>query len=422
MIHYTVAPGTADVTLNLFIPDASSSVGAGLTGLVYNSSGLACYYVRPLAAAAALSLATQTVTGAHSDGGFVEVSSANMPGVYRLDLSDAVCAVNAASVLIMLKGAANMVPVLIQINLDALVSTRASQTSLAVIDDFLDTEVAAILEDTGTTLPAQIAALNNLSTAQVNAEVDTALADARLDELLAADSDIDGAAPPVVGSVFHELLTKTAASFTYDQATDSLEAIRDKETDIETDTAEIGAAGAGLTALATQASVNIIDDFLDTEIAAILADTNELQVDWVNGGRLDLLVDAIKAKTDALPADPADDSDIDAQLAIIAGYLDTEVAAIKAKTDNLPAAPAATGDIPTAAANADALLDRSNAIEAGLTPRQALQLAVAALAAKLSGAATTTVTIRNAVADTKNRITATVDANGNRSAITYDLT
>ncbi len=62
------------------------------------------------------------------------------------------------------------------------------------------------------------------------------------------------------------------------------------------DTAEIGAAGAGLTALATQTSVNTIDDFLDTEIAAI-----------------------------------------------------------KAKTDNLPAAPAATGDIPSAAANATAV-------------------------------------------------------------------
>jgi hypothetical protein len=36
---------------------------------------------------------------------------------------------------------------------------------------YLDTEIAAILEDTGATLPAQIAALNNLSAAQVNAEV-----------------------------------------------------------------------------------------------------------------------------------------------------------------------------------------------------------------------------------------------------------
>src|SRR5574343_491630 len=51
--------------------------------------------------------------------------------------------------------------------------------------------------------------------------------------------------------------------------------------------------------------IDTIDDFLDTEIAAILADTNELQTDWVNGGRLDLLIDAIKAKTDTIPASPA---------------------------------------------------------------------------------------------------------------------
>jgi hypothetical protein len=34
------------------------------------------------------------------------------------------------------------------------------------------------------------------------------------------------------------------------------------------------------------------------DLDAILADTNELQGDWVNGGRLDLLIDAIKARTD----------------------------------------------------------------------------------------------------------------------------
>lgn len=44
----------------------------------------------------------------------------------------------------------------------------------------LDTQLGAIVEDTGTTLPAQIGALNNLSAAEVNAEVDTALADAGL--------------------------------------------------------------------------------------------------------------------------------------------------------------------------------------------------------------------------------------------------
>ena len=81
-------------------------------------------------------------------------------------------------------------------------------------------------------------------------------------------------------------------------------------------------------------------------------------------------------------------------------------------------------ELATDAANeiADALLDRANAIETGLTLRQALRLIAAADAAKLSGAATATVVIRNAVADSKDRITATVDADGNRSAITYDLT
>jgi hypothetical protein len=39
----------------------------------------------------------------------------------------------------------------------------------------------------------------------------------------------------------------------------------------------------------------------NTSIAAILADTNELQTDWANGGRLDLLIDGIKARTDNLP-------------------------------------------------------------------------------------------------------------------------
>jgi len=77
--------------------------------------------------------------------------------------------------------------------------------------------------------------------------------------------------------------------------------------------------------------------------------------------------------------------------------------------------------LPTDAENATALLDATNGVETGLTPREALRLTTAALAGKISGAETTTVVIRN-TADTKDRITATVDADGNRTAITTDLT
>lgn len=52
---------------------------------------------------------------------------------------------------------------------------------------------------------------------------------------------------------------------------------------------------------ASQTSVNTIDGLADT----ILADTGELQTDLANGGRLDLIIDGIKAKTDNLPASPA---------------------------------------------------------------------------------------------------------------------
>jgi hypothetical protein len=61
-------------------------------------------------------------------------------------------------------------------------------------------------------------------------------------------------------------------------------------------------------------------------------------------------------------------------------------------------------------------------IESGLTAEAAMRLIAAATAGEVSGAATATVTIRNAVADDKNRIVATVDGDGNRTAITYDLT
>jgi hypothetical protein len=80
---------------------------------------------------------------------------------------------------------------------------------------------------------------------------------------------------------------------------------------------------------------------------------------------------------------------------------------------------AATADL-TAGAIADEILD-AQMVETGLSVRETLRLCAAALAGKISGAAGTTITIRNAVADDADRIVATVDADGNRTGITYDL-
>jgi len=66
------------------------------------------------------------------------------------------------------------------------------------------------------------------------------------------------------------------------------------------------------------------------------------------------------------------------------------------------------------------LLDEED-IETGLTLRQALRIITAATAGRASGAETSTIRFRNAQADTKDRITATVDAYGNRSAVVLDV-
>ena len=122
---------STNVTIYIFIQDSNSTTGEGLTNLKFNTSGLTCYYLRPLEPARALSLQNQTITGEHVEGGFVEVSSSKMPGIYRLDLSDAMMAsflnpsvenpsLTVSSpdmVILMLRGATDMAPCLVEIQL-----------------------------------------------------------------------------------------------------------------------------------------------------------------------------------------------------------------------------------------------------------------------------------------------------------------
>jgi hypothetical protein len=69
----------------------------------------------------------------------------------------------------------------------------------------------------------------------------------------------------------------------------------------EVDTALNTAIPGGPTANSINERIAAIDDLTQAagagDLAAIIADTNELQTDWANGGRLDLLIDAILADT-----------------------------------------------------------------------------------------------------------------------------
>lgn len=198
---------------------------------------------------------------------------------------------------------------------------------------------------------------------------------------------------------------KDFADAGYDPATDKVTGVKlcDQTTLVDTTTTN--------TDLVTAAAVNTAVEAGD--LALVLADTNEVQASLANGGFTDLIIDAIKAKTDNLPADPADDSDIDAQLATIAGYLDTEIAAIKAVTDTLT-----LGAI--ADAVHDEVVDANNPANAN-SFREVINVMSAALAGKSSGGGTATIKFRD-LGDTKDRVTATVTADGNRTAVTNDGT
>lgn len=124
--------GTTDKLVRLFIQDSTSTTGAGLTGLTSASAGLVAYWIAEGdATATSISLQSGTV-GTHVDGGFAEIDSTNMAGLYELGLPDAaVDASSNGSVVVMLSGATNMVPVLLEIELDSVDYQNATSFGLS---------------------------------------------------------------------------------------------------------------------------------------------------------------------------------------------------------------------------------------------------------------------------------------------------
>ncbi len=84
--------------------DLHLGTGAAATGLTFATSGLGASYTRTGAVRAAITLDTQTPTGAWATGGFAEVSATNAPGLYRLDIPNAALAAGAAGVVLSITG------------------------------------------------------------------------------------------------------------------------------------------------------------------------------------------------------------------------------------------------------------------------------------------------------------------------------
>jgi hypothetical protein len=295
--------GMTDYSVFVFIPDSASTDGSGKTGLVAanltvsgarmetDNDATVIDYTGSLNDLAAL-------TTAHTDWGLKEISSTLAPGLYRLDIADAIFAAGAWSAVVYVMvttSAAAATPIefilIPQSPIDGVllaptthtsaviptVSTLTGHTaqtgdSYAIVNSGThgNAAIKGFVDDIGTA-GAGLAAVpwNAAWDAEVQSEVQDAIEANHLDHLIAV-ADPGGV---VANSSFWAKLhskSATPAYTSYDNTTDSLEA-----------------AATNFDAIASSVST------IATAVATILTDTNELQTDWTNGGRLDLLIDAI---------------------------------------------------------------------------------------------------------------------------------
>lgn len=513
-----ILKGSTDQSIVIRIVDSAD--GTPETGVEHNTSGIDLWYRREGAAKVSITeAALSALTDAHSDGGIEHIGD----GYYRLDLPDAAVATGANGVAV--GGTVTGMVVIgvyiplvdfnpydgVRLGLTALPNAAADAAGgLPVSDaggldlDAQRADVAAILVDTGTTLDARIPAAlvggrmdasvgavaanaitaagiadgaidaatfaadvdaeilsylvddatridaSSLNTATVttipailvdtavigaagagltavpwnaawDAEVQSEVQDAieanNLDHLVKIAVDTDFATTVHLNSVIGNLADNGTAA-TFDRTTDSMEAIRDRGDAAwatATGFSTLDAAGVrtavGLASANLDTQLTAIDDYLDTEVAAIKAKTDQLTFTTAN--RVDGQVFGMQADTitaSALATDAV--TEIQSGLSTLtAAGVRTAVGLASANLDTQLDA------LPTAAENATAILAAGDVD--GYTLEQTLKLCLAALAGKLSGAATTTVTIRSAD-DSANRLVATVDSDGNRTAVTLN--
>jgi hypothetical protein len=92
---FTISPNTTN---------RSELIYLGAKGLTHTTPSLSASYVRAGAIRTAITLVSQTPNGSWTSGGFCEIDSTNMPGIYRIDVPNAVFVAGAESAMLQLTG------------------------------------------------------------------------------------------------------------------------------------------------------------------------------------------------------------------------------------------------------------------------------------------------------------------------------
>ena len=280
-----ITAGTTSYILDIFVQDSSSTAGAGLAGLVYNTASLTAKYKRQGSATwTTISLATATA-GTWASGGFIAAGSAD-DGDYELHLPNAVIASGVAWVAVSLQGAANMAPTKIRLGLTATNDQSAADGGI--------TKIATIETSTTTTIPDLVSALTNQPS---SAPVERSPNDTNpitfswpvSGATITAEASLDNAAyGATVGAV---TFLRTEGSLHYyslafnaaDRPTAEGTARYKLADGTYTQYVTLRVEGASTDAAGIRSAVGLASANLDSQLGTILADTNELQLnqgDW----------------------------------------------------------------------------------------------------------------------------------------------
>jgi hypothetical protein len=119
----TIAPASTSQSIELYL---------GSTGLTFATSGLAAYYVRNREAPTPITLVAAP-TPTWVSGGFAEIDSATVPGLYRLDVPNAAFAAGASDVTIVVRGASGTNGAVLTVTLSS-GGLTAAQTASAIFN------------------------------------------------------------------------------------------------------------------------------------------------------------------------------------------------------------------------------------------------------------------------------------------------
>jgi len=252
-----ITAGKINVTVDVYFvdDDGGTAPGEPTTGLLFSDieTGGSASYHRQGAARVDFTLITQTVAGVHADGGFIEIDSVNMPGLYRLDVPDAAFATGVDYVVIQLvaAGANNtmMRPLLIDLtDVDLRDSVRGGMTALP--NAAADAAGGLATSAGGATGIDDLATAASLTTAQNDLDIITGAAGVIIDDSAANDTTMSDA-------IWDEDATGHQTQGTFGQA--------------------IGDPVADATTIYQAVATDAAGDNVSIDVIAVQADTDDIQ-------------------------------------------------------------------------------------------------------------------------------------------------